>query len=75
MPSQNSFGRVSFAQLKRQLVAILKEAGCYFLRQGKGDHEIWFSPVSNRKFTLDAGITSNVTANIVLKQAGLPKHF
>jgi hypothetical protein len=63
------------AQLKRQLVAILKDAGCYFVRNGKGDHKIWFSPVSNRKFALDAGITSVVMANVVLKQAGLPKQF
>ncbi len=28
---------------------ILKDAGCFFERQGKGDHEIWFSPVTGTK--------------------------
>jgi len=27
-----------------KLKQILREAGCYFDRPGKGDHEIWFSP-------------------------------
>jgi hypothetical protein len=25
------------------LKRILSEAGCYFIRHGKGDHDIWFS--------------------------------
>ena len=24
----------------------LKEAGCYFERSGKGDHEVWYSPIA-----------------------------
>jgi hypothetical protein len=28
---------------------LLRAAGCQFERQGKGDHEIWYSPVSNRR--------------------------
>ena len=54
---------------------ILKDAGCYFKRQGKGDHEIWFSPLSGRAFTVDSNIKSRHTANAVLKQAGLEKKF
>ncbi len=57
------------------LKALLRAAGCYFLRQGKGDHEIWFSPVSRRPFTVDGKILSRHSANGVLKQAGLPKQF
>lgn len=53
----------------------LKDAGCRFDRQGKGDHEIWFSPVTNIKFVVDNHIKSRHTANAVLKQAGLPKKF
>jgi HicA toxin of bacterial toxin-antitoxin, len=63
------------AKLKRELVSVLTAAGCRFVRQGKGDHEIWYSPVSKQNFTLDAGITSRIMANVVLKQAGLPKQF
>jgi hypothetical protein len=58
-------------ELRRLLVA----AGCRFHRHGKGDHDIWFSPISNRHFTVDGKIKSRHTANAVLKQAGLPKHF
>jgi len=45
------------------------------VRQGRGDHEIWFSPVSQRNFTVDGTIKSRHTANETLKQAGLPKAF
>ena len=57
--------------LKRILVA----AGCRFDRSGKGDHEIWYSPITERKFVVDSNIKSRHTANAVLKQAGLPKQF
>ena len=59
------------AELKR----ILLEAGCYRIRSGKGDHEIWYSPRSRRNFTVDADIKSRHTANGVLRQSGLPKYF
>ncbi|MFO1159981.1 MAG: type II toxin-antitoxin system HicA family toxin [Reyranellaceae bacterium] len=58
-------------ELKRLLTA----AGCVFDRQGRGDHEIWFSPITGRKFVVDDNIKSRHTANAVLKQAGLPKTF
>jgi hypothetical protein len=58
-----------------ELKKILKDAGCNFDRQGRGDHEVWYSPISQRKFTVDNNIKSRHTANAVLKQAGLPKSF
>jgi hypothetical protein len=57
------------------LKKLLKEGGCRFDRQGKGDHEIWYSPHTNRKFPVDSKIKSRNTANGVLKQAGLQKAF
>jgi hypothetical protein len=54
---------------------LLRAAGCQFERQGKGDHEIWYSPVSNRRLMVDAKIKSRHWANHTLKQAGLPKAF
>ncbi|GAA6751415.1 type II toxin-antitoxin system HicA family toxin [Thermus antranikianii] len=54
---------------------LLREAGCYPVRQGKGDHEIWFSPITGRRFVVDSKIKSRHTPNAVLKQAGLPKKF
>jgi ribosomal protein L16/L10AE len=52
---------------------LLREAGCRFERQGKGDHEIWYSPVTKRRFMVDARIKSGHWANHTLKQASLPK--
>lgn len=59
----------------RELKQMLLAAGCIFVRPGKGDHEIWFSPLTRRHFTVDAGVKSRHTANETLKQAGLPKAF
>jgi hypothetical protein len=50
--------------------------GCRFDRHGgRGDHDIWYSPITNRKFTVDNKIKSRHTANAVLKQAGIGKKF
>jgi HicA toxin of bacterial toxin-antitoxin, len=54
--------------LTRRVKALLTESGCVFVRQGKGDHEIWFSPVSNRRFMIDNHIKSRHWANYTLKQ-------
>ena len=35
------------SNLTPRLKKILHEAGCYFDRQGKGDHEIWYSPITS----------------------------
>jgi hypothetical protein len=59
----------------KEIKKILNAAGCSFRRQGKGDHEIWFSPISSKHFPVDGNIKSRHTANAVLRQAGLPKQF
>ena len=63
------------ADYTRPLKLLLREAGCEFERQGKGDHEIWYSPITGIRFVVDQNIISRHTANGVLKQAGLPKKF
>jgi hypothetical protein len=60
---------------ERDVRELLRLAGCEFVRNGKGDHEIWYSPRSKRNFTVDGKIKSRHTANEVLKQAGLAKAF
>jgi hypothetical protein len=57
------------------IVEALRAAGCSFRRNGKGDHEIWYSPLTNRTFTVDKGVLSRHTANAVMKQAGLDRRF
>jgi hypothetical protein len=61
--------------LTPELKRMLQAAGCRFERQGKGDHEIWYSPNTRRRFVVDNHLRSRHTANAVLKQAGLPKGF
>jgi hypothetical protein len=58
----------------RELKRVLSDNACRFDRQGKGDHEIWFSPITNHYF-VDQQIKSRHTANAVLKQAGILKRF
>jgi len=55
----------------RELKRILLDHGCNFVRHGKGDHEIWFSPITNLNVTVDAGTRKRFTALAVLKQAGI----
>ena len=63
------------ANFTPEVKRILKAHNCRFDRHGKGDHEIWYSPISGKSFPVDANIKSRHTANEVLKQAGLPKAF
>lgn len=63
------------ADFAAQLKKLLREAHCNFERQGKGDHEIWYSPITGIRFPVDSKIKSRHTANAVLKQAGLDKKF
>jgi hypothetical protein len=58
-----------------QVVDILKDHGCWFVRNGKGDHEIWHSPITDRNITVDVGCKSRHTANEVMKQAGIDHKF
>lgn len=60
-----------YAQLSR----LLKAHGCTFVRPGKGDHEIWHSPITNQNIAVDRGVMSRHTANAVLKQAGIKQRL
>jgi predicted RNA binding protein YcfA (HicA-like mRNA interferase family) len=57
-----------------QVVAVLREAGCWRVDGGKGSHEKWRSPINNRTVTVPRS-RSRHTANEVLKQAGIEKKF
>jgi len=54
---------------------ILKDHGCAVASSGKGDHEIWFRPITKRNFPVDGKILSRHTANAIMKQAGIAHHF
>ena len=63
------------AEYEKIVRKVLKEHGCYFVRPGKGDHEIWHSPINNRNVTVDGKIKSRYTANEIMKQCGIEKRF
>jgi hypothetical protein len=48
----------------------LREGGCWWERQGKGDHEIWYSPHTDRRFPVDNKILSRHTANGIIAVGG-----
>lgn len=54
---------------------LLLANGCRFVRSGKGDHEIWYSPKTDRNLTVDGTIKSRHTANGIMKQAGIDHKF
>ncbi len=53
----------------KQVTQQLKNAGFYFLRTGKGSHEIWTNGKLN--LTIPSHCKSRHTANEIFKQAGL----
>lgn len=63
------------AEYEKKVRNVLIQYGCVFLRRGKGDHDIWFSPLTNRNITVDTKIKSRHTANAVLKQSGIDYKF
>lgn len=63
------------AEYEKKVREILKNNGCKFIRHGKGDHDIWYSPVNDRHVTVDSKIKSRHTANAILKQCGIDYHF
>ena len=54
---------------------MLAEHRCFFVRHGKGDHDIWESPINGRRFVVDGKIKSRHTANAIMKQAGIEHKF
>ena len=63
------------AEYEKRVRRILIEHGCFFKRHGKGDHDIWFSPITKREVTVDGKIKSRYTANDIMKQAGISVRF
>ena len=63
------------ASYERDVKIKLSQNGCYFLRHGRGDHDVWFSPVTGLSITVDNKIVSRHTANGIMKRAGITWHF
>jgi predicted RNA binding protein YcfA (HicA-like mRNA interferase family) len=63
------------AEYEKKVRQILRENGCRFVRHGKGDHDIWYSPITGNNITVDGEIRIRHVANGILKQAGINYHF
>ena len=55
------------------LIQELKAVGCYMKRQGKGSHQIWFSPVTGKTFPVPhpKGALPVGTVKAIKKSAGI----
>lgn len=63
------------AEYEKKVREILSEYKCKFVRRGKGDHDIWYSPITKMHITVDSKIKSRYTANAILKQSGIDYRF
>lgn len=63
------------AEYEKKVRDILSQNNCTFKRRGKGDHDIWYSPLTQRNFTVDSKIKSRHTANAIMKQSGIDFKF
>ena len=63
------------AEYEKAVRDILAANKCAFVRHGKGDHDIWYSPITKRYFTVDGKIKSRHTANAIMKQSGVTHRF
>ena len=59
------------ANYTKQVLELLFANGCYFVRQGKGSHKTYYSPVTKSNFTVVDKIENRHTANGILKDAGI----
>jgi len=63
------------AEFEKKVREVLKCNACHFVRRGKGDHDIWYSPITDRKISVDSKIKSRHTANEIMKQSGIGFRF
>ena len=63
------------ATYERHVRQIMAMNGCHFVRRGKGDHDIWYSPITDKNITVDGTIKSRHIANLIMKQSGINHRF
>lgn len=63
------------AEYEKRVRELLLGHQCQFVRHGKGDHDIWYSPITDRHVTVDTKIKSRHTANAIMKQSGIEFRF
>ncbi len=63
------------AEYEKKVRNILSINGCTFIRHGKGDHDIWYSPITGHSIVVDTKIKSRHTADAIMKQSGIAYKF
>ena len=63
------------AEYEKKVRDELRRNGCTFVRHGKGDHDVWYSPITGIHVTVDGKIKSRFTANAIMKQCGIKTRF
>ena len=63
------------ADFTNDVYRLLNKHGCTFVRRGKGDHNIYYSPINNKNVSVDGKITIRHMANKVMKDAGINYKF
>ena len=63
------------ADYTRTVKKILSSNGFSLKRHGKGDHDIWFNPITNKTTVVDGKIRKRHQANLIMKQAGINHKF
>lgn len=63
------------AEYEKKVRDVLYKHGCHFVRCGKGDHDIWYSPISGQNVVVDTKIKSRHVANAIMKQSGIDFRF
>lgn len=56
-----------------QLRDLLLKNDCRIVRQGKGSHEFWESPINGARFPVAVTVNTKNTVNAILKQAGIKR--
>lgn len=59
------------ADYRRDLIKKLEAHGCSFVKNAKGSHQLWESPISMTRFVVQKDLRSRIAANNILKQAGI----
>ena len=55
------------AEYEKAVRKILAENGCWFIRHGKGGHDIWHSSINNHNVSVDQNILSLTSPNMAYK--------
>ena len=63
------------ADYTKAVYDLLHEHGCVFVRRGKGDHNIYYSPIKGENLSVDGKIKFKQAANATLQKAGIKKRI